>query len=382
MNGTSAAILIALVTLPACEPKNISSTTGSTVAQSSQSSNARPESDRVAPNDAADASPDLDNPDAASATQDLPLFSAASPPQRLAELEASLRLRFDDDWISGNDMGFFSAPPVSQNNPSPLTEDVVRVFATYAWDHHHQRPIGSMAALRQKALDSFSIDFQRGRAAREAILRQRFGPPATVRQTLTSPPRHVVEHQVYGPYYISRVRPISTESNPDAFRLEWYGERPDWAAPPISRESRERFLRRIATSLAEAKTYPDVVALVSSPPSDAGIIIKGALNEEDYWLELKPPMSAIQFSTLFGWKNAIGASVGVHRETWRIVLLTGSNAHGPVIAKPTLGAWQIDASLDGWPAGTAIGRSGPTGLYRLGSKDVVRRIRIHAKDRP
>jgi len=277
------------------------------------------------------------------------LFGSEKPPRTMGALEAALGLRFGEADLERNTMGHFSS-----RTPAG---DVVGLTASYAWDVYHEEPATTLERLRSRRVLDFTVQLARGRGAIEAALRHRFGPP-----------RSVAGQRAYDSWFVS-----ANEVEGEACALSWYDKMPDWAVDAPDPAMRERFLLDLVAAVAGAETHDAVLRAASSPPPGSGVVFGGAWRES-VSLELVPPIEALELARFLGWPNAIGESNDVHQSSWRIKIVTGAGAYGPVTAPPTYGRWNIGALLASRPSGGEVAGhpGGPTGRQRLGPKDVVR----------
>lgn len=228
------------------------------------------------------------------------------PPKRVGELAAALGLTLADAFGDGHsDMGY-------------LIHD--RFSATYAWDMHHERPVGSAEDLGRRTLLDYSVVYDSGQEECEAALRALHGAPQPVADRIR-----------YGPFFIG----VGAGGR---FSLQWYEEEPDWAVPAADPEER---LAQVRALLADGGT-----------------------------LTFKPPMPARELAQALGRPDAIGRSTDVHLSHWVLAAPDGEKLEH-------LGR-TVEATLDRWPSGPDVaGVSSPGGaVQNLGDDDVVRHLRI------
>ena len=385
VEGASALMaLLCLVAEPACDPPAGRAVSGGQVSRSlppsSASGAALAALTAPIPRDAAASSPAGAGPPGVS-----PLCTGAVP-TRFDAIEAALKLSFDDAAMEGSDHGSFDAPtlsspvsltPARDAGAPTLSADVARVHVEYRWDLYHDRPRTKIEELRGRALERYSVHYTHGRAACEAELSRTQGPARTAREKplvcetgQPGPSAEMPAYRVYGPLYVDA-------KSGDAFSISWFAKMPDWAVPSVDAAVRTRFLRDLAAAVTLAGTHDDLVRAAASPPPGAGVQVSGALNKEDFWLALAPPISALDLVRIWGLKDVVGVSSDVHMRSWHIAHRVGIGAWRNLETKtPHFGAWEVTASLDGRPSGGPVPnvRSGPIGHERIGPNDLVRTL--------
>lgn len=265
------------------------------------------------------------------------------------------------------DLGYASLPPP---DCPPLSSAVEWLSLDYHHDVHHDPPLVSLAQLRAKSLASFTVVFTGGRNACVEVLRARFGTPRPLRNSGR-------DYQAFGPFYVA-------DGPHQRFSLSWYATLPDWAVTGFDADARTALLMRLAEALDATATSGELDAVVAESPSSAGLLRIGASGSDRISFELKPPMNARKLVELFGWKEAIGVSRGVHMDHWTIVEVVGVDEYRLETRAPQRGRWSIEATIGGWPTGGARPecRAGGIGQHWLGADDIVRSLSFTVRTGP
>lgn len=299
----------------------------------------------------------------------------AHPPARLSELEATVGpIHMSFDRKDHDDLGSIVRPRHGEPEFSKLVPSLV---AVYNFDLYHEDP----ARPRDVQLTALSLEIRGDPAEAERILRDRFGAPRAVTETIEGKP--IATYAAFHPFYLHRYPGVA-----DRFQLAWYAEVPRWAIPEPDPKARLAWLRQLHHRIATAHSIDEIAAFCRAAPPAAGIQITGTLDTKanpygrpakdgrDYWIELYPPVRAKLLADVFGWTPAVGVSHGVHRSSWHLERRDGDWL-------PISGAdaqWEIGAYLTSGPTGAFVpAGKRHDGALELGDEDEVGRLVVEPR---
>ena len=107
------------------------------------------------------------------------------------------------------------------------------------------------------------------------------------------------------------------------------------------------------------------------------LLPESAEYSDQFRVTFAEPLPAREFCEAIGWERAYGVSTDVHQALWYIRVPESDLADRRYLPErepsvrpeafrlPRLGEWSIKANLDGRPAGSPAGFSGPSGVYNI-----------------
>lgn len=276
---------------------------------------------------------------------DLPFFARPEPPLTIGALLASLGLRPPPALDAGASLGQLSIPELDAPEPAPVSPLVhgLSVRALVA----ELAPVHDVADLVDRRYGWFGLRLRTGGAEVEQWLEERWERPHRIVARPAAPSSHYAQ---YGAHWLLQ-RGEDPAPGPDACRLEWHWELPEWALPETSVAVTLAFIAELHALLRSGVPYEGWSRFASRPPERSGIEVRGPLDGkldgklvgEEVRLLLRPSRAALELAPPLGIVEPVATRSGA---AWHL--------HDARLPGLTVGGWVVDAALADPPKGPRL----------------------------
>jgi hypothetical protein len=231
------------------------------------------------------------------------------------------------DWADNEALGSIFRPPLVGPARGQLRPEVVRLVVRLAIDIYH----GDPRRQRDYSVSGIALELDLGHATVAHLLAQRF---ATTRPVVTAD-RAFTE---YGTYYLA--------ANDDASAyLLWERQRPEWALPQPSAAGLDHLLDALLDRLICDTSARAIVAALEPIVAGTGCELLAPRShttwgEHGMALTFRPPIAIECVARALRLEQLSATSGDVHMSSWQVEAAE---------ARPRIGPWQLDITLEGWP---------------------------------
>lgn len=279
----------------------------------------------------------------ASSVLDLPFFARPEPPLTIGTLLASLGLRPPPALDAGTSPGQLSIPELDAAEPANRLVHGLSVRALFS----ALAPVHDVADLVDQRYGWFGLRLRTGGDEVEQWLEERWERPHRV---VAQPSAPASPYAHYGAHWLLQ-RGEDAALGPDACRLEWHLELPEWALPETSVAVTLAFVAELHALLRTGLPYEGWSRFASRPPERSGIEVHGPLDgkldgrfvREEVRLVLRPSLAALELAPALGIVEPMATRSGA---AWHL--------HEARLPGLTVGGWVVDAALAAPPKGPRL----------------------------